>query len=102
VTGVELIALERDRQLKKAWTAEHDDEHRIGQLADAASAYLWAAHRAPMSALAPPPPLWPFEDEAWRPNDDPIRDLEKAGALIAAEIDRLLRQRDRIIEGIVG
>lgn len=37
---------------------------------------------------------WPWEDAAWKPVDDPIRNLVKAGALIAAEIDRLLRAQD--------
>ena len=34
-------------------------------------------------------------EEWWKPSADPVRNLEKAGALIAAEIDRLLRQRGR-------
>ena len=33
---------------------------------------------------------WPWEPEAWKPTY-PVRDLVKAGALIAAEIDRLER-----------
>lgn len=37
------------------------------------------------------PKDWPWEIESWQPSADPIRNLEKAGALIAAEIDRLLR-----------
>lgn len=32
---------------------------------------------------------WPWERNWWKPSDDPIKDLIKAGALIAAEIDRL-------------
>lgn len=34
---------------------------------------------------------WPFDAEWWKPSNDPVRNLVKAGALIAAEIDRLLR-----------
>ena len=35
--------------------------------------------------------LWPWNESWWKPTpDNRIRDLEKAGALIAAEIDRLL------------
>ena len=30
--------------------------------------------------------------EWWKPSIDPVRNLAKAGALIAAEIDRLQRQ----------
>ena len=31
---------------------------------------------------------WPWPPEFWKPSDDPVRNLVKAGALIAAEIDR--------------
>lgn len=37
-----------------------------------------------------PPGEWPFPD-FWKQSEDPIRNLVKAGALIAAEIDRLQR-----------
>ena len=40
-----------------------------------------------------PPDSWPWALGWWKPGTDPIRNLEKAGALIAAEIDRLLRKR---------
>ena len=32
---------------------------------------------------------WPWAKKWWKPSDDPVRNLVKAGALIAAEIDRL-------------
>lgn len=34
---------------------------------------------------------WPWDRSWWKPSPDPIRNLVKAGALIAAEIDRLQR-----------
>jgi len=34
------------------------------------------------------PPSWPWAQTAFKPSGDPVRNLEKAGALIAAEIDR--------------
>lgn len=34
---------------------------------------------------------WPWPVESWKPSPEPARNLEKAGALIAAEIDRLER-----------
>lgn len=34
-------------------------------------------------------PRWPWAREDWKPDENPIRNLVKAGALIAAEIDRL-------------
>lgn len=91
MNGIERIAAERRRQIgKEGWTADHDDEHVGGELAVAAACY---AARAGQLDRDDPPDAWPWGDEWWKPNDDPIRDLERAGALIAAEIDRLLRIR---------
>lgn len=37
------------------------------------------------------PAEWPWDEMLWKPTpDDRIRELAKAGALIATEIDRLL------------
>ena len=103
--GVTLIARERARQaLEEGWTPEHDDGHVNGELARAGACYalpaglrrkeIWAA---PLIDL-----LWPFAPDWWKPGhehprayDDRIRELVKAGALIAAEIDRLLRAKAR-------
>jgi len=39
------------------------------------------------------PPIWPWEKSWWKPTpNDRVKELVKAGALIAAEIDRLLEQ----------
>jgi hypothetical protein len=40
-----------------------------------------------------PADLWPLDPNLWKPSDDPIRNLEKAAAMLAAEIDRLIRAR---------
>ena len=37
------------------------------------------------------PRAWPWHQGSFKPSADPIRNFEKAGALIAAEIDRRLR-----------
>lgn len=140
--GLNLIAEERMRQLlKEKFSAEHDDAHTKGELAEAAAAYTMAASRVQRairwgtvdgpawaakvykdqpekrsqvdehiaSAAADPlnyeysrkqdgsvdvpqhTPYWPFEVSWWKPDNDPIKTLTKAGALIAAELDRLLR-----------
>ena len=39
------------------------------------------------------PDDWPWSDKWWKPKDK-IRDLVRAGALIAAEIDRLQRLKE--------
>ncbi len=96
-TGVELIAEERQRQIEKeGWTAEHDAQHTSGELADAGAYYAltdetigfiddnWGNDRSLH--------IWPF-DLKWRKRtpENRIRELQKAGALIAAEIDRIQR-----------
>lgn len=101
-TGIQLITEERKRQIsKEGWTAEHDDEHSSGELNDAALAYAFAAAEQTrgenlecVQTLAEStnlPKPWPWELQWWKPSEDPIRNLVKAGALIAAEIDRLQR-----------
>ncbi len=89
LAGVELIKAERQRQIEKeGWTPQHDDAHTDGALVDAAAAYISQAGGHNWSGDVPHE--WPWEAEGWRPTT-PLRDLVKAGALIAAEIDRLLR-----------
>jgi len=100
MTGIERIAHERARQmLEEGWTPEHDDQHSDGEMAAAAACYAGdgAMKLERMSALPGGVPLtWPWSAEWWKPTNDGtiegrIRQLEKAGALIAAEIDRLQR-----------
>jgi hypothetical protein len=96
MNGAEMIAAERARQInQEGWDAGHDDEHGGGELAYAAVTYTLAA----LCDLRTPWPLtgpqryydfWPW-DESWLKPTSPLRDLVKAGALIAAEIDRLQR-----------
>jgi hypothetical protein len=86
--GVALIAAERRRQIEaEGWTPEHDDEHNDGAMALAAATYaLPVKHRGDPDY----PRFWPWEISWWKPGDR-IRELTKAGALIAAEIERLHR-----------
>ena len=88
MTGLELISQERQRQVSvEGFTQEHDDKATDGQLALAARCYAAA------SCYSSPMPLsWPWLPRWWKP-EDKIRNLVKAGALIAAEIDRLQRQK---------
>lgn len=118
-TGAERIAAERQRQIdKEGWTPDHDDEHDNASLAMAAVCYaaqaaderVFVRHEfaAQVSFVDP----WPWEGEAdarhYGTHEDGtlgnvlreapddafrIRLLEKAGALIAAEIDRLIRAK---------
>jgi hypothetical protein len=87
-TGAELIAAERARQTaEEGWTLEHDAEHTDDELARAAACYAMPAmYRAYVDPMCPAD--WPWHRGHWKPGNR-IRELVKAGALIAAEIDRL-------------
>ena len=98
MNGTELIAQERQRQIDaEGWTPAHDDGHVSAELTNAACAYAeTAALQMYGDEMEPPiefaPDCWPWRLEWWKPSPDPIRNLVKAGALIAAEIDRLQRK----------
>lgn len=88
-TGAELIADERQRQQEKeGFSISHDQGNSRGELACAARCY---ANPSPI-ALADDglPLIWPpgWSRSWWKPTTQ-VRNLVKAGALIAAEIDRL-------------
>lgn len=94
-TGIELIAEERQRQISiEGWTSEHDDQHYHRELNKAAQCYCEAGVEAAAFGFVSSftgRDRWPWEREWWKPSEDPVRNLVKAGALIAAEIDRLHR-----------
>jgi len=95
MTGVELIAAERERQIRvEGWSEEHDDQHETGELSSAAECYVAYASDQ-LSGMHPTksvPLQWPWAPDWWKPSVDLVRNLQKAGALIAAEIDRLQRK----------
>lgn len=107
--GAALITAERRRQVEvEGYSPEHDAEHVDGEFVSAAFSY--ARHAmctyAPNNPEAAPPtheppvaPYWPWSSTDFKPSDftmaGAIRDLTKAGALIAAEIDRL-RMADHV------
>jgi hypothetical protein len=115
-SGIERIAAERTRQIEEEhYDAAHDDEHGIGELSVAAACYAAGAsgeriyRMETFAAAVRFVDPWPWSDgDDRRPYDlnegtllaDPtdeqaIRLLEKAGALIAAEIDRILRSKKK-------
>lgn len=87
--GVALIAAERKRQIEKeGWTQEHDDQHNNEALALAAVCYATPEWLRDYKRGIPV--RWPWSSKWWKPRPDSrVRELVKAGALIAAEIDRL-------------
>lgn len=101
--AAQLLLAERHRQVtKEGWTEQHDDSHDNGCLAMAGAAYAIHATSAAaisqgtkMAHIETARRLFPFSQEDWwKPSapDDPLRDLVKAGALILAEIERVLRK----------
>jgi hypothetical protein len=94
--GATLIREERLRQImEEGYRAAHDDSHKGFELGLAASSYLNAVvapdEEGDENGKSRPCWDWPWAKEDWKPSDDPIRNLVKSGALIAAEIDRLQR-----------
>ena len=97
MTGIEIIAAERTRQVAvEGYDERHDDDAKNGQLAAAAACYAlleWYRRAGIVNhENGSPPVMWPWRTVYWKPSPkDRIRELAKAGALIAAEIDRLQR-----------
>jgi hypothetical protein len=96
--GAALIAEERARQRRK-WSDRHDDDHDDGSLA-AAAAVLAAGHLSRIEIdhdFAADEPGSENDEPFWgdvllsQHARDRVRQLTIAGALLAAEIDRLKR-----------
>jgi hypothetical protein len=89
------VDAERRRQIDvEGFDALHDDQWTLGELVEAAIAYL--AYLGDDAATeTTPPECWPWDPSWWKPSPDPRRDLVKAAALIIAEIERLDRMRPR-------
>ena len=88
--AAQAVLAERRRQIEaEGWTPEHDDQHTMGELADAAACY---ARSSWFEDGATPyrPSFWPWEEKWWKPTSQ-RQMLVKAGALILAEIERLDR-----------
>lgn len=93
-----VISERRRQQQDEGWSIEHDDRHDPGTLAGAGAAYalnascvLYPYNGTPLDD----PTLvgWLWGIEWWKPKD-PRRDLERAAALIIAEIERIDRAGD--------
>ncbi|WP_109150399.1 hypothetical protein [Azospirillum sp. TSO5] len=104
MSAINDIAAERRRQIDaEGWSVEHDDDNSEGQMAAAAATYAWIAsfddaRRAEASTNSRGGYInllryiWPRDWAIkWFKPTNPRRDLVKAGALIAAEIERLDR-----------
>jgi hypothetical protein len=92
-TGADLIAKERKRQIEElGYDSSHDSKYDDNQLASAGAIYalseddiIWLDNHTEQDTVGV---LWPFGLEHYKPTlEDKIRQLTKAGALIAAQID---------------
>lgn len=89
--AIELMRLERIRQVKvKHYTLKGDRAYSHRELLRAAMGYLAYVTFGLNSHI---PSYWPWSVKAWRPAVDPIKTLVKAGALIAAHVDKLLADK---------
>ncbi|WBM43091.1 3'-5' exoribonuclease [Comamonas aquatica] len=100
------VLAERKRQIEtEGWKPERDDVYDTGEMALAAACY--AAHSASCAAIKAPHTargvfvrtrsaqdfvgeMWPWSADWWKPSGH-RRNLEKAAALILAEIERIDR-----------
>lgn len=121
MTGAERIAAERARQVQvEGYGSAHDDHHSCGSIAMAAACYAAPRRIYKLESNCVNSvefyDCWPWDDISDRRADHGragldlvvgsdcpspeaidarIRELEKAGALVCAEIDRLLRLKAR-------
>ncbi len=112
--GIQRIAHERTRHICEEGYSSEGDAGRAEPLSAAAACYalpLLDGRRRETIAWGGAPEGWPFDKKAWKPGktlfgsktedfkpyltpNDRIRELEKAGSLIAAAIDTLLQEND--------
>ena len=96
-TGVELISDERLRQIEvEGYDAEHDERETWDVFASAAISYIVAGLNPEMAI-----DFWPWDEEYYKPKDT-LRNLERAGALIAASIDRYKSelQKEKLVDSL--
>lgn len=95
--GIMKMAFERRRQIsQEGYEEQHDDVHTNCELSYATMAYVKVGQAAlthnPTVNESIKEEFWPWGDIWFKPSPDAIRNWEKAGALLAAEIDRIDRQ----------
>jgi hypothetical protein len=82
---LKMIYTERQRQeYLKGHTPEKDDKYQDNQLVNAAICYAHGQRKS----------FWPWGYAHWKPSKDRLENLAKAGALILAEMERVMRERE--------
>ena len=78
--GIELIAAERQRQIEKeGFTAKNDDNWEAGELALAGACYAVASTPFYVADELLGEEAWPWEEQDYKPSEDRIKNLVKAG-----------------------
>lgn len=93
--ALDFIQSERNRQVMvKGFDDMRDDWYKDDQLAIAASCYLYAPKYPYDVAIGRKMPIqWPLLPIMWKPSTPRMRQLQKAGGLLLAEIERQLRKQ---------
>lgn len=104
-TGIEMIAEERQRQIDvEGYSEHHDSHHKTSEFIYAANAYIEAARigvhcmelgNHDVNSILERKTEWGKAISPWKDGfkaSTDVRDLVKAGALIAAAIDRLQKE----------
>ena len=102
--GAKMILEERLRQIREeGWDADNDDSYRGGELIRAAQAYLMMSSalirlgpEIPFRATVAGSDWWPWDERSYNPKADVKKNLVWAGALIAAELDRMERNEQHV------
>jgi len=101
--AIEMVVRERIRQITvEGWLPEHDDGHVRGELGQAAACYADAASMQVRGVNVEGAktayfegmngtPLWPFDQDSFRPKEDALHNAVIAAALAIAEADRIVR-----------
>lgn len=85
LSGADEITKERKRQIEaEGYDSGHNAEHEADEFTNAAVSYLLCSMGFTEEGIH----YWPWSHENWKPKDK-MRNLVRAGALIAAAIDRL-------------
>lgn len=106
-TGLELIAKERARQVvEEGFDAAHDAKYKHLELVRAGVSYACVpvirgegreqnipAERVEEEIAIIPEEVWPWDVKWWKPGTDK-QCLIKAGALIAAQLDKLIAEEE--------
>ena len=95
ISGIDAISNERNRQIiEEGWDLTHDLTHYPEHLELAAACYATPPEFRTCYSDGTPF-IWPWDKSWWKPSENRTRDLEKAGALMAAAID-LRNHRDHL------